>query len=271
MDYRVYYNGAQQIVGTGAPTTYAAGSQNNSATYYSVFTGQSAPAGQAALFAQQTGTAAAGTLGFAWHDVQIIKSGNIVTYSIDGTLIATTDLAALSTAGTNFSGSNILLVQSDINATSSTDVNADSLLFGLVDNVRVTQVEGHLEASLHLKLPASLPLHEAHAITTEVEQAIRSAEPRISDVHTHIEPLSEARVGAAPLDEEIASERDAIVAVVREVTGDEPEDLRLRQGEQGAIVALVTVLVDPASPLGDAHGVATEIESPSNHPAPVGD
>jgi len=93
--------------------------------------------------------------------------------------------------------------------------------------------------------------------------------PEISDVHTHIEPLSEARVSVAPDDTEIASERDAIAAVVREVTGDNPEDLRLRHGEQGTIVALVTVLVDPASPLGDAHGVATEIEERVRRRAPA--
>jgi hypothetical protein len=140
MDYRAYYNGNQQIVSAGAPTTYAAGSQNNSATYYTVFTSKTAPDGQLAQFPQQTNSTAIGTLGFSWHDVAITKSGNTVTYTIDGTLIATTDLAALGVAGTNFSGSNILLVQSDINATSSADPNADSLLFGVIDNVRVTQV-----------------------------------------------------------------------------------------------------------------------------------
>jgi len=138
-----------------------------------------------------------------------------------------------------------------------------------VHNVRVMQVEGRLEASLHLKLPASLPLSDAHAITTDVEQAIRVAVPEVSHVHTHIEPLSEAQVSAAPDDAEIAAERSTIAAVVREITGDDPEDLRLRHGEQGTIVALVTVLVDPASPLGDAHGVATEIEERVRRRAPA--
>ena len=139
-DYRAYFNGTHQLLTVGAPTTYAAGSQNSSATYYSVYTGKTAPAPQTTAFPQQTGTTAVGSQAFSWHDVAITKSGNLVTYEIDGTLIATVDLSAAATAGTTFSGGNILLAHSDINTTSSTDPNADSLLFGLVDNVRVTLV-----------------------------------------------------------------------------------------------------------------------------------
>ena len=59
-------------------------------------------------------------------------------------------------------------------------------------NVRLMTVDGAPELSLHLKLPASMSLEEAHAVTSEMEAAIRAAAPELSDVHTHIEPLSVA-------------------------------------------------------------------------------
>jgi hypothetical protein len=68
-----------------------------------------------------------------WHEVEIEKSGSIVTWTVDGTLIATVDSATATTAGNN-----IFFGHSDTNATSSTDPNDGALLFTLIDNVRVT-------------------------------------------------------------------------------------------------------------------------------------
>ena len=132
-DYRAYFRGVNQTTAG----IYAAGSQNNSATYYTTAFpgGVSAPAGQTALFPAQTGTTGAGTLGWAWHDVAITKSGNTVTWDVDGIRLATVDLT---TAGA-FGGNNILFAQSDIN-TGQTSVGEEPVLFGLIDNVRVTAV-----------------------------------------------------------------------------------------------------------------------------------
>jgi hypothetical protein len=67
--------------------------------------------------------------------VAITKSGTTVTWDIDGIRVANVDL----TTTPAFGGSNILFEQSDINATQTTAAN-DPVLFGLVDNVRVTAV-----------------------------------------------------------------------------------------------------------------------------------
>jgi hypothetical protein len=135
-DYRAY--------SSAAPTSYAAGNAvynapagaiNNSAAYYTAaFPSQSAPAAQLALYPQQTNSTLAGSPGFAWRDVVIEKSGNIVTWTIDGLRIATVDSTGLS-----FS-TNILLTYFDSNVNSSTDANAPALLFGLFDNVRVEAI-----------------------------------------------------------------------------------------------------------------------------------
>ena len=145
-DYRAYTNvGAPLSPTTGA---YAAGTQpgtptgtpdsrDNTDAYYvnAGFGSETAPAAQLALFPQQSGTTAAGTQGMAWHLWEITKVGNTVTWTIDGVTIATVDVTT-----EPFAGGNIFVGHFDINATSSEDPNARSLLFGLVDNVEVIQV-----------------------------------------------------------------------------------------------------------------------------------
>lgn len=131
-DYRVYNApGAPLAPGTGV---YAAGTastvQNNTHPYYSGFGNVSAPAAQLTLFPQQTGNTAVGTLGMAWHRWTIEKIGDTVTWTVDNTLIATV-------TNPSFGGENIFFGQFDVNATSSTDPNARSLLFGLIDNIEV--------------------------------------------------------------------------------------------------------------------------------------
>jgi hypothetical protein len=131
-DYRVYYRGTIQ----STTTLYAAGSLNNSSAYYNSFGGVTAPQAQKDQFAQQTGTTSVGAFGMQWHDVGITKAGNIVTWDIDGKTIATVDTSAAGVPA--FGGNNIFLVQADT-ASSQVSVANDPVLFGLVDNVRVTQ------------------------------------------------------------------------------------------------------------------------------------
>ena len=122
-DYRLYYNLTHQT----DLSIYAAGSQNNSATYYSDNGFGSVDTG--------SGLTNPGSQGMEWHQVLITKNGNTVTWSIDGVTIATADT---STAPA-FGGSNIVFVQSDINATQTTEA-LEAQLFGLIDNVVVTVV-----------------------------------------------------------------------------------------------------------------------------------
>ncbi len=96
--------------------------------YASTFPGgQTAPAFQQSNFAQQTGALAVGTVGFAWRDVIISKTGNTVEWFIDGLKIAAVTNASLT-------ASNIFLGYWDSFTSLSDNTN---LSFGLVDNVRV--------------------------------------------------------------------------------------------------------------------------------------
>jgi hypothetical protein len=132
-DYRVYYNGVNQTTAA----LYPAGGQNSTLAYYTTAFpgGVSAPAAQTTLFSQQTGTTAAGSIGWAWHDVTITKVGNLVSWDVDGVRLANVDLSTTPA----FGGNNILFAQADINTNQTTVANAP-VLFGVIDNVRVTAV-----------------------------------------------------------------------------------------------------------------------------------
>ena len=117
------------------PTTgdYAAGTDstargNGEAYYVTAFPiGKPAPALQQTNYAQQTGALAAGTLGFAWHEVIVARRGSTVDWVIDGIRLATITNAT-------FTASNICVGYLDPFASLSDNTN---LSFGLVDNVRV--------------------------------------------------------------------------------------------------------------------------------------
>ena len=137
-----------------------------------------------------------------------------------------------------------------------------------VHNVRVLDVAGRPELSLHLKLPADLGLEEAHEIACAVEAAIREAIPEVRDVHSHIEPLTPDAPGAVPRWADVAAEERAVRGIVRDLTGVEPAVLRFREGDEGLVV-LVTVRLPGAQTLDAAHGVASEIERRIRDRAPA--
>jgi divalent metal cation (Fe/Co/Zn/Cd) transporter len=127
-----------------------------------------------------------------------------------------------------------------------------------VHNVNVLLVEGRTEVSLHLKLPGQLSLEEAHEIAEQVERAIRAAVPEVQAVQTHLEPLEEAaHVRTA---ENVDAEAGVVTRIVRDVLGREPRDLRFLQTNEG-LVAFLTLGVDPARSLAEAHAQASEVEA----------
>lgn len=126
-----------------------------------------------------------------------------------------------------------------------------------VHNVSVLNVGGRTEVSLHLKLPGELKLEEAHELATQVEQAITAAVPEVDAVQTHLEPLAE--VGEGRRVEDDAAERDLVMRIVREVTGQEARELRFLRTDDG-LVAHLTLALEGGSRLAEAHARASEIE-----------
>jgi cation diffusion facilitator family transporter len=126
-----------------------------------------------------------------------------------------------------------------------------------VHNVSVLRVGGSTELSLHLKLPGDLTLEEAHEVATEVEQAITAAVPEVDSVQTHLEPLTEVGEGRQVDDDSV--ERHLVLRIVREITGQEPRELRFLRTDDG-LVAHLTLALEADSRLADAHARASEIE-----------
>jgi cation diffusion facilitator family transporter len=124
-----------------------------------------------------------------------------------------------------------------------------------IHNLRVLDLDGRVEVSLHLKLPGGLPLSEAHDVAEDVERAIKAALPEVGAVQTHIEPLRGVEPGR-----DATAEDEALAGVVHEVTGAPPREVRLRRTEQG-LVAFVTVRVEAGQALDEAHARASEIEA----------
>jgi cation diffusion facilitator family transporter len=128
-----------------------------------------------------------------------------------------------------------------------------------IHNIAVLEVGDRTELSLHLKLPASLTLAEAHEVASAVEMEILKSIPEVDDVHTHLEPLAEPSPGhvLSPLASPAAT--DAVRRVVLDVTKSEPRSVRFVRTDVG-LVAFLTLGMDANRPLADAHARASEIE-----------
>jgi len=144
-DYRAYSVTAQSGYATGTTgvnwqNVYAAGSQQNTNAYYATpFPGgKTAPLIQQSTYAStQTGTTVVGTPSFTWNDVLIEKVGPTITWTVNGTLLATTSTSGFATP---VGGDNILFGQADTsNGAGTPAATFQAVDFTLIDNVRVIQ------------------------------------------------------------------------------------------------------------------------------------
>jgi cation diffusion facilitator family transporter len=128
-----------------------------------------------------------------------------------------------------------------------------------VHNVSAVALDSGTELSLHLKLPPELSLEEAHSIAEQVERAILDDVPEVASVQTHLEPLTEDAPGSRPAADAVARDRDLVERIVREETGAEPRELRFLHTDVG-LVAFLTLGLDGATPLAEAHAGASRVE-----------
>jgi cation diffusion facilitator family transporter len=126
-----------------------------------------------------------------------------------------------------------------------------------VHNVSVLDVDGRMEVSLHLKLPGGLRLEDAHEVATTVEQAIARVVPEVDAVQTHVEPLAEAAAGRNA--DDVAADAALVERIVQEATGRGPRNVRFLRTDDG-LLAYLTLTLDPATALAEAHARASEVE-----------
>jgi cation diffusion facilitator family transporter len=126
-----------------------------------------------------------------------------------------------------------------------------------VHNVSLVDLAGRSELSLHVKLPGTMTLAEAHDVAEHVEEAIRAAVPSLDGVQTHLEPISGPSEGREVRD---ARDAAAVERIVRELTGSRPRALRFMRTDAG-LVAFLTLGLDGGTSLDVAHTQASEIEA----------
>jgi cation diffusion facilitator family transporter len=128
-----------------------------------------------------------------------------------------------------------------------------------IHNIVVLEVGDRTEVSLHVKLPGSLSLAEAHEVASRVEREILAALPEVDAVQTHLEPLAEPAPGRTVPTADMRAEAETVRRIVLQAIGDEPRELRFLDTADG-LVAFLTLGMDPNRPLADAHARASEIE-----------
>ncbi len=133
-DYRIFKNATFQTVASGQ---YLAGSTNAPAALYSDnFGGFEVSLAVPGQGATQTGVIQTGAMGMAWHEVEIVRQGNTVTWIVDGIPLAILD----STNGEAFPlAGNVSLGMMDI---FSSITNPPGLGFALFDNLVVEGAPG---------------------------------------------------------------------------------------------------------------------------------
>ena len=116
---------------------------------------------------------------------------------------------------------------------------------------------GHTEVSLHLKLPGELTLEEAHEVANQVERAIAAAFPRSTPSRpTSSRSPRRRREGrwtttAPSATSSCASSGTSPAPILARFASCAPTD---------GLLAYLTLGLDPASPLAEAHARASEIE-----------
>lgn len=240
-DYRVYspahqisYQDADHIItgDTNSPLVYFAGGRNNTAAYYQTnfpgtATSNTCPA-QIALYPQQGGTTANGSIGMKWRDVALKKVANTITYSIDGHLIATVDARDAGTLG----GTNILFNHYDINATVSSDTNRFDLAFTLIDNVRITNfpnvvsVEATNTAASEAgptagiftitRTSAGVPLTVDYTLSGTASNGVDFS--LLSGSVTFLPTATSTNVSVVPIDDAIAEATETVILSINEST-----------------------------------------------------
>jgi cation diffusion facilitator family transporter len=139
-----------------------------------------------------------------------------------------------------------------------------------IHNVLAVETDDGVAVSLHLKLPGSLSLAEAHDVASSVEDAIEQAAPEVSTVQTHLEPLAEAAAGSEPSPDELVDDGEVVGRIVEAATGQPPRALRFLRTDEG-LVAFLTLALDPDVELAEAHSRASEIEEEIRRAVDVSD
>jgi len=128
-----------------------------------------------------------------------------------------------------------------------------------IHHLNAYEMDDRYSVDVHLEVPYSLTLGEAHAQASELENRIKAQIPEVAEINTHIEPAPAAYAKCDQLPE--ASQLEQTVRrLTRNVPGvHDCHDIKVLRVE-GKLFLSVHCALDEHLPIAQAHDIATIIE-----------
>jgi len=129
-----------------------------------------------------------------------------------------------------------------------------------VHSIHLYEMDGSRVLELHLEVPDSLRMGEAHNQATRFEEALHAAIPGLDEIVTHIEPAGDASAtkNASPEDE--ARMLEAILRTAKRLdVACEPHQIHVRRVEDELVLSF-HCLIDPSTDISQAHALSAQME-----------
>jgi divalent metal cation (Fe/Co/Zn/Cd) transporter len=130
-------------------------------------------------------------------------------------------------------------------------------------DVRLRAIDDRLDADLHVEVDPALTLAEAHALSADLERAVRAANPRFGRINTHLE----APEGAVERQQDVTTQRAELVARVRDIADEVAgrgacHEVKIYQpaADPGAIALVLHCWFPGDRTVGQVHAASAEIE-----------
>jgi len=134
-----------------------------------------------------------------------------------------------------------------------------------VHDVWASEVDGAYYLDVHLETDGALPLSQAHALASSLEERARAEIPHLAELSTHIEPKGQWVRGRAPASADAGLGEQQVVQTVQQVAretlgGGDCSQVQVRQDHEGWSVS-VSCQLPGEMPLAEAHRVSTRLET----------
>lgn len=131
-----------------------------------------------------------------------------------------------------------------------------------VHNISVHDADGMLLVDLHLEVDDHLSLRQAHDLTRQLEGALRTENPAIKRVNTHIESRGTGTGNGRDVTDQEPDLVQQLRVTAEEQAGDHAcHDVRLRLQENGTLAVSLHCVFPADSPIPTVHDVSTRIET----------
>lgn len=127
--------------------------------------------------------------------------------------------------------------------------------------VHIREVDGALDANLHIELDPGMSLDEAHGVATRLEEAVRAANSRIESVNTHLEVASSAAGPRTEVTHESQLLMDQITSLADSIAGTGScHYIRVYESAQARIDLVLHCTLPAELPIRPVHDISTEVE-----------